>query len=122
MNTSQNRWVAGVRVIQTGVWRKRVIAFEEGRTRYHKFKNDSAFSAGLVLYWAEGTKGHGAEVTNSDQSIIVFMVNWFNKYWGIKTENFVIQLHIHSGQNEGNMQKYWSRVTGSHSRIFARHT
>jgi hypothetical protein len=64
-----------------------------------------------MLYWAEGTKARGTEITNSDPNIIVFMTKWLKNFFDISPDNLVVQMHIHSGQNEGNMRQYWSRIT-----------
>lgn len=68
--------------------------------------------AGAILYWAEGVKSNGTAVANSDPNIILFMVRWFNTFFGIPVSKIKIHLHIHYGNDEGKIKKYWSKLTG----------
>ena len=104
--------LAGIREIQNNIWVRRSDAFQFGRDLTKRLFNSSDFIAGLMLYWAEGSKTTCTSVSNSDVDLIVFMVRWFEKFFGIKPEFLVVQMHIHSGQNEQNMRQYWSRATG----------
>ena len=111
LKSETHKGIVGVRVIQTNFWRKRVGAFDTGRRQLLKLKKDPEFIAGLMLYWAEGSKSLGAEITNSDVNLIVFMVSWFEKYFNVSPLDLAVQMHIHSGQNLLNMRQYWSRAT-----------
>lgn len=113
INLKQNhKGIAGVSVIQTNVWEKRRASFELGRTQFLLLARNSRFVAGLMLYWAEGAKSSCASISNSDPNLIVFVVKWFKKFYGITPEFLTMQLHLHTGQNEENMRQYWSEVTG----------
>lgn len=106
--------LAGIKAIQNMFWRRRCEAFFSGVSLSSRLKRkDIRFIAGLMLYWAEGTKrGGGASITNSDPRIIKFMTSWFNEFFEVKPEEFTIHLHLHSGQNESKLKLYWSRLTG----------
>ena len=43
---------------------------------------------GAALYWAEGKKTRHFAVTNSDSHLILFMVRWFEKIFGIPPSGF----------------------------------
>lgn len=102
----------GIRAIQQMFWDRRCDAFHAGIEKYKKLKDEKKFIAGLMLYWAEGTKGHSTTITNSDQRIIRFMTRWFKTYFGASPKTLSMHLHIHSGQNEDKMKRYWSGITG----------
>ncbi len=101
----------GIRAIQTMFWGKQCDAFQAGQEKYKLFKNDPEFVAGLMLYWAEGSKTSVAALANSDADMIKFITNWFKKFFGLPTTSFSIHLHMHSGQNEREIKEYWSGIT-----------
>ena len=76
--------------------------------------------AGIMLYWAEGAKTQSVAVSNSDPKIIIFMVRWFNKIFGILPEHLKSQLHIHHGNNDHKIKRYWSQLTGIPLRNFGK--
>lgn len=101
----------GLHTIHKNFWTKRCNAFNEGLLVLKKYKSDPDFIAGLMLYWAEGTKKKHAIITNSDKNMIKFMVKWFNKYYNIPASSLTASLHLHSGQNEEKVIEYWSKIT-----------
>ena len=105
--------LAGIKAIQNIFWGRRCEAFLSGVSLSNRLKKrDTRFIAGLMLYWAEGSKSSGgASIANSDPRIIKFMVRWFNEFFEIKPEEFTIHLHLHSGQDENKMKFYWSKIT-----------
>src|SRR5262249_3384000 len=64
------------------------------------------------LYWGEGTKEKNTAIVNSNPLIIKFMTLWFKEFFQIQPDSLSAHLHLHSRQNERNMKKYWSGVTG----------
>lgn len=66
---------------------------------------------GAALYWAEGNKTKGFEVTNSDPHFILFMVRWFEKVFRISPEKLKASLNIYPQQNEQKIKKFWSQLT-----------
>ena len=40
------------------------------------------------------------------------MVQWFCRYYHVSHEGFSLHLHLHSGQKERNMKKFWAQLTG----------
>ena len=76
-----------------------------------KTSNDSFRVAGLMLYWAEGSKTQYVGVCNSDKYLIQFMMRWFRKVCNVPEHKFRIYLNIHSGQDEKKIRDLWSKVT-----------
>lgn len=110
----QNRkgGLEGIKAIQTMFWEKRCNAFLEGiKLSYELAINNPKFVAGLMLYWAEGTKKNSTAVTNSDPRIIKFMTIWLKDFFNIKPEQLVLALHLHPEQNEGKIRSYWIKMT-----------
>ncbi len=102
----------GLRSIHKNFWSKRCAAFNAGLAIFKKLDNNPDFIAGLMLYWAEGTKKKHAIITNSDKNMIKFMVVWFKKFFDIEPKELTASLNLHSGQNEKNMIDFWRKITG----------
>ena len=70
------------------------------------------FSAGLMLYWAEGAKTlERVKLTNSDPDMIKFMMRWFREICKVPELKFRIGLHIHELHCRKDVEKYWSKLT-----------
>jgi len=67
---------------------------------------------GAALYWAEGSKTKNFEVTNSDPSMILFMVQWIEKIFKIPPAKLKPKLNIYPQQNEKKIKTFWSDLTG----------
>jgi len=67
--------------------------------------------AGAMLYWAEGSKSEGVEITNSDPMLIKFMVDWLKEVCAAPPERLKAHLNIHANQNDKKIKKYWSKIT-----------
>jgi len=113
VNKSRTRGLVGIKAIQTMFWKRRCGAFVEGVDMSKRLSDkDPEFIAGLMLYWAEGTKSNTTAVTNSDPRIINYMVKWFGCYFNVKPQQFSVGLHLHPGQDENRIKNYWSKLTG----------
>ncbi|MBI2093049.1 MAG: hypothetical protein HYT75_08690 [Deltaproteobacteria bacterium] len=75
---------------------------------------------GLMLYWAEGNKTVFPGITNSDPDIIKIVMRWFREICGVEDGKFKAHLHIHSGQDETSIKKYWSSITGISTERFGK--
>jgi hypothetical protein len=77
------------------------------------FSDREFFIAGIMLYWAEGSKG-GKEllICNADPSFIRLMMLWFRTFMKIPENLFKASIHYHEGQNEDQIKRFWSNVTG----------
>jgi len=67
---------------------------------------------GAALYWAEGSKTKSFTIANSDPVLIVFMIHWFRKMFGVPSSVLKAHLNIYSQQNEREVKLFWSEVTG----------
>ena len=68
---------------------------------------------GAMLYWAEGRKKNGGlELTNSDPLLIYFFVKWLEEIFSMPASGLRMRLNIYSQQNEGQLKKFWSKLTG----------
>lgn len=67
---------------------------------------------GAALYWAEGSKTKNFEITNSDPYLIAFMVKWFEKIFNVSPKIMKAHLNIYPQQNEMEIKKFWSDITG----------
>jgi len=84
---------------------------EKAKKEIHSL-NDYEFKlAGTALYWAEGNKRHGTSISNSNPELIKFATKWFKKTCNISNNKLKSCLYLHSGHNEEEMKKYWSRIT-----------
>lgn len=77
---------------------------------------------GLILWWTEGTKKrrnklwkntwyHPVEITNTDPRIIQMFLSFLRKDIGIDEPKLKLQLQVHKGDNQVELEKFWSRVT-----------
>ena len=66
---------------------------------------------GAALYWAEGRKSNGFEITNSDPNMIAFMIVWFEKVFGVSAIALKANLNIYPQQNELDVKRFWSELT-----------
>lgn len=103
----------GIQAIQKMFWRRRCEAFARGVAQCPKLDRTARFIAGLMLYYGEGDKARGsAAIANSDPRIIRYTVSWLQEFFGVRSTEISIHLHLHSGQDEEKMKRYWSRITG----------
>ncbi|MCR4275615.1 MAG: hypothetical protein NUV83_02585 [Candidatus Wolfebacteria bacterium] len=67
---------------------------------------------GAALYWAEGSKTQHFSVANSDPFLIKFMTRWIEDVLGVKSEYLKAYLNIYPQQNDIEIKKFWSDLTG----------
>ncbi len=67
---------------------------------------------GVGLYWAEGSKSKLLQITNSDPYLILFMVRWLHKVFGVPPTSLRIHLNLYSQQREQDIKLFWSELTG----------
>lgn len=84
---------------------------EKARSEINSLTQNEFKIAGLMLYWAEGAKSRYVDITNSDPSLIKFMVDWLRVVCLVPKERFRASLHLHSGHNESKVKRYWSELT-----------
>lgn len=75
--------------------------------------SDEAFRLmGAALYWAEGSKYGKFELTNSDPKLVLFMVEWMERTFGVPRYTYRAGLNIYPQQNEKRVKAFWSQLTG----------
>ncbi len=67
---------------------------------------------GTALYWAEGSKSQMFDMTNSDPNLILFWVTWLDKIFKIPAASLKATLNIYPQQNENDLKRFWSDLTG----------
>lgn len=84
--------------------------FEEMRVLFYDHRTEPFFTAGIVLYWAEGTKRNGGTFlfTNSDQDTHVIMLDWLERYFQIPREQVGIRLYTHLPFAHERSEDWWS--------------
>lgn len=86
----------------------------EGKEDIKNLRNNPLFFTGLGLYWGEGYKNGNQEVgiTNSDPSILIVAMRWFNQIYKIKNDEFVAKLTINSSYKDraDKILRYWSKI------------
>ena len=86
--------------------------FTEGKSEAMSLSEDSLFTAGVMLYWAEGAKTtERLKFTNSDPVMISMMMLWFRTFCLVPENKFRISLHVHSLLSRPDIESYWSRIT-----------
>lgn len=82
-------------------------------SKHIKNSRDPFFVAGFYLYWGEGTKTaeYSVSFTNSDPSMVRCFVKWL-KLLDINEEKLKAKLHLYSDQDEHELTKFWSNVSG----------
>lgn len=87
----------------------------EGVRRLKNLSDGEFFTAGIALYWGEGSKKKREfYICNSDPELINFMILWLKRFYDIEMERLraVVGINeIHRGR-EKIVKKYWSDVTG----------
>ncbi len=88
---------------------------EKARELYEQFKKEPLFMAGLVGYWAEGSKtcGH-LRVANTDPCFLKVMMRWLMQYGAIRKEDFTLSVYMHTdlGITEEECRKFWEEQLG----------
>jgi hypothetical protein len=78
---------------------------------------------GIILWWAEGTKSrldkrwktarsYPVELTNTNPAIIKIFVDFLRKELLVPNEKLRVQIQIHDGDNQIQLEDYWSNITG----------
>ncbi|MGW3986835.1 hypothetical protein [Streptomyces sp. NPDC004830] len=87
------------------------------------------FLAGVVLYWAEGSKDkvHGRQrrenlqFINSDPNVIRFYLRWLESL-GVERERLRFRVYIHESADVAAAEKFWAGLVGTDAATFQRTT
>jgi len=71
------------------------------------------FTAGLFLYWGEGTKtGYTTtSISNTDPAVLICFIRWI-VLLGARREKLKVYVHLYSDMDVEEELDYWSRVLG----------
>lgn len=86
-----------------------------------KIRDREIFYMGIMLYWAEGTKSRGRNISqgvdfsNSDPKMCKFFLHWLQVSLGIKPEEIIYCIYIHESQKNKSEKvlDYWSKIVDS---------
>ena len=84
----------------------------KARMEVPRLTQEELWLAGVMLYWAEGSKKQNVTFSNSDASAVCLMMKWFREICHVPEGRFRLRLHLHSGQDEASMKAFWSGITG----------
>lgn len=69
--------------------------------------------AGIMLYWAEGSRGDSTvDFANSDPKMVQLFLKFLREICGVSDKRIRIYLYTHDNQNLEELIKYWRNITG----------
>ncbi len=93
-------------------------AMNAGKKEFKIHKADPLFLVGLSLYWAEGYKKGASgskwkviDFANSDEQMIILILNFFRKYLIVDDQVIKAQLIAHPNINIKKAVNKWSEIT-----------
>lgn len=104
---------------------KRIKYQEEGKNLLVQLKNDTMFIAGIMLFWAEGSKDRGRVImTNSNVNMLSFFVRFLKKYLGVSDNDiqFSFQYYSNNGVSLEEVKKHWLTGLDISRKCLKRHT
>ncbi len=68
--------------------------------------------AGLMLYWAEGSKRNKycVDFANSDERMLTLFLEMLRKIYGVKEKKLRILIYCYANQKPPQLVKYWSNL------------
>lgn len=92
---------------------REMVAFEDAKVSFNKFKEQPGFLIGVALYWAEGSKRTGEfQFINSDPDMVVFMQRWIKKFINNQGDVIKYRLFIHNIPGYENIHQFWAQKLG----------
>lgn len=81
------------------------------RSQIPELIRDPLWLAGVILYWAEGSKSSGhVAMANSDPRVLRLFIRWSIAF--LHPAGFSLHLHLHEGNDEGASRAFWVDETG----------
>lgn len=103
--------------IRANAVRRRSVLRSEAEGDIGDLGERDLFVAGVVAYWAEGTKdkpwrgGQSVRFMNSDPGLVRLFLAWL-RLLGISVDQLVFHLHIHTSADLAAALTFWSGVVG----------
>jgi hypothetical protein len=93
-----------------------------------KITNKELFLMGIMLYWAEGTKSRGSNISqsvdfsNSDPKMLKFFMTWLKTCLKIPQDMVVPRIYIHESKEDkvNEVLEYWSKEIAIPKENFSR--
>lgn len=82
---------------------------------FSRIKNRRLWLAGVMLYWAEGSKqktnnvSQGVKFSNSDTRMVRLFLCWLEMIGNVPPENIKCELYIHRSGNVVKAKRYWNQ-------------
>jgi hypothetical protein len=70
------------------------------------------FIAGIMLYWAEGSKDKNSiKFCNSNVHMVIFFIKFLKEFFKIKDNEIILSIncHLNNGLNINDIQKFWMK-------------
>lgn len=90
------------------------IVYEKYLERFKRISDETFFTAGLVLYMAEGSKTDESivSVVNTNPAIIRFFIKWLEKFLNITPDQLRVHLQLYENMDIGKEIAFWENETG----------
>lgn len=115
----QAAWRGGEAKKRNRIERSKII-IDQAKMEIGKITDRDAWIAGLMLYWAEGSKQKKTNISvpvkfsNSDPIMLSFFIMWLKKYLKVSDNELVFEMFIHENHKEkkNDFIYYWSKTLG----------
>lgn len=114
LKTSRERQIERTRLTKTRKKKERIdTVYAAASQKIGNLSEREFFLAGLLLYWAEGTKASSSLVcmTNTDPSMLMFFLRWLETQ-GMKKTQLHVKLHLYADMDIQKETMYWSNLLG----------
>jgi transcriptional regulator with XRE-family HTH domain len=107
--------------------RRRAHIRSQARQQVLEMSESELFVAGVVAYWAEGSKnkpwrnGQSVKFMNSDPELIRLFLAWLELV-GVSSDRLIFRLQIHESADAAGAVTFWSGVVGAPESQFAKTT
>lgn len=107
--------------------RRRAHLRAQAREQIAELSESELFVAGVVAYWAEGSKnkpwrhGQSVQFMNSDPAMIRLFLAWL-RLVGVSGERLIFRLHIHESAAASEAIAFWSHIVGASQGQFGKPT
>ncbi len=107
--------------------RRRARIRGDAQAQISRLAESELFVAGVVAYWAEGTKnkpwrsGTAVKFMNSDPTLIRLFLAWL-RLVGVSRDRLIFRLHIHESADAAEAVAFWSEVVDAPASQFGNTT
>jgi hypothetical protein len=113
--------------IRANATRRRLRVQAEARDQVTRLSESELFVAGVVAYWAEGSKnkpwrfGTPVKFMNSDPGLIRLFLAWL-RLVGVGSDRLIFSVHIHETADASAAVAFWAGVVGAPESQFGKCT